>query len=134
MCCDPSPVLYSSEHDLDTAAAFVFPPVVSDRFSTTFPARNAGLYPFPLQGIPKPICVIPAIGQHPLGYGKTVGKGCCTCIITGLPRRHEEAQRSSVLIGDGMQLRIHTAFCATDQATWIPFLSRRLGAVRCALR
>ncbi|OAJ66120.1 hypothetical protein A0123_03247 [Gluconobacter cerinus] len=47
---------------------------------------------------------------------------------------HEEAQQSSVLIGDRMQLGIHTAFGATDQAAWPPFFSRRLEAVRCALR
>lgn len=44
-------------------------------------------------------------------------------VITDLPRRHEEAQRTSVLIRDGMQLRVHT-----------PFFSPRLEAVRSALR
>jgi len=42
--------------------------------------------------------------------------------------RHEKAQRSSVLIGDRMELGIHTAFGATDQAAWIPFFNRRLEA------
>lgn len=72
--------------------------------------------------------------QYPLCCGKTVQQGRGTGIIADLSGCHEEAQRSSVLIRDRMQLRIHATFGPTDQAPWIPFFNRRLEAVRCALR
>ena len=53
-------------------------------------------------------------------------------MIADLSRSHQKAQRSSVLIRDRMQIRVHDVFCLLDQAAWIPFFSRRLEAVRCA--
>jgi hypothetical protein len=37
-------------------------------------------------------------------------------------------------IPDGVHLGIHAAFRAADQAAEIPFLTRRLDAVRCPFR
>jgi hypothetical protein len=51
-----------------------------------------------------------------------------------MPGGHEEAQGPPVCIADGVQLGVHTAFRAADQAAEIPFLTRRLDAVRCAFR
>ena len=42
--------------------------------------------------------------------------------------------RPAVRVGDGVELGVHAAFGAPNQATKIPFLTRRLEAVRCAFR
>lgn len=47
---------------------------------------------------------------------------------------HEEAERTTICIGDGMQLRVHAPFGTADQPSKIPSLTRRLDAVQCALR
>jgi hypothetical protein len=47
-----------------------------------------------------------------------------------MPGGHEEAQGPPVCIADGVQLGVHAAFRAADQAAEIPFLTRRLDAVR----
>ena len=41
---------------------------------------------------------------------------------------------AAVRVGDGIELGIHAAFGAADQAAKIPFLTRRLDAVRCAFK
>jgi hypothetical protein len=58
----------------------------------------------------------------------------CTGVVADLSGGHEEAERAAVCVGHGMELRVLTAFSATDQAPEIPFLTRRLDAVRSALR
>lgn len=85
-------------------------------------------------GIPEPVSIITPGCQHPLYHGKDVPQSRSSSIIADLSCCHEKVQRSSVLIGDRMPLRVHAAFCPSDQAGWIPFLSRRFEAVRCALR
>jgi hypothetical protein len=47
---------------------------------------------------------------------------------------HEEIDWTAVCVGHGVELRIHTAFDATDQAPETSFLTRRLDAVRRAFR
>lgn len=63
--------------------------------------------------------MISVTSQHSLCCWKTVQQGSGSGIITDLSRSHEKAQWSSVLIGDGMQLRIYTAFGTTNQAARI---------------
>ena len=50
----------------------------------------------------------------------------------------EDADWTTVRIGDGMQLGVHAAFGSADQTALLvsgsPFFDRRLVAVRCALR
>lgn len=100
-----------------TVAAFVCSIVVSDRFFARFPSSNAGLNTFRFQGVPEPVGVIPAIPQHPLCCRNTIQQGGGTDIIVVLSPSHEKDYRSSALIGDRMQLRVHATFGATDQAT-----------------
>ena len=54
--------------------------------------------------------------------------------VADLAGGHEEAQGAPVRIGDGVKLGVHAAFGAADQPPEIPFLTRRLDAVRCAFR
>lgn len=50
-----------------------------------------------------------------MGYRQTVQNGCCTGIISGLLRRHKEAQRLFVEIGNSMQLRSRTVHLKIDR-------------------
>ena len=72
--------------------------------------------------------------EQPLSLWHIVEQRCRTGVVADLARRHEEAQRAAVRIGDGMELGVHAAFGAADQAAEVPFFTRRLDAVRCALR
>ena len=57
-----------------------------------------------------------------------------TGVVADLTGGHEEAQGATVRVGDGMELGVHAAFRASDQAAEIPLFTRRLDAVRCAFR
>ena len=56
----------------------------------------------------------------------------------GVLEQRQRALRSiaamAVGIGDGMELGVHTAFGAADQAPETPLFTARLDAVRCAFR
>lgn len=73
-CCGKPPAFETSKHDLDPVLAFVFSLVISDGFAAGFPGRNAELYSFLFQCIPKSVGIIPAIGQHSLRDGKAIKK------------------------------------------------------------
>ena len=127
-------MIQAAEHDLDAAAAFVAALVVFDGLVPYFPARDAGRDPLFLQGVAEPVGIITSVGQHPLRFGQTVEQSRRARVIADLPGGHEEADRTTVRIGHSMQLGIHAAFRAPDQASRAPFFTRRLDAVRCALR
>jgi len=59
---------------------------------------------------------------------------CRAGVIADLTCRYEETDRATIRIGYGMELGVHAAFCASNQAARTPFFTRRLEAVRCALR
>src|SRR3546814_192629 len=128
------PVLETTEHDLDTIAAFVAPLVVFYGLVAYFSTRDAGRDPLFLQGVAEPVGVVAPVGQHPLRFGQTVEQSCRASVIADLASGHEEADGTAIRIGHGMQLGVHAAFCAPDQASRTPFFTRRLDAVRCALR
>src|SRR5690606_4344386 len=120
--------------DLDPVAALVPALVIFDGFGAGFAPRNARLYaPFP-ESIPEPVRVISSVAQQPLRVGKIVEQRGSASIIADLACSHEEAERATVCIGDGVQLCVHSPFRAADQPPRPPFLTRRLDAVRCALR
>ena len=58
----------------------------------------------------------------------------CASVIANLPSGHEEADRTTIRIGHSMQLGVHAALRAADQASRTPLFTPRLDAVRCALR
>ncbi len=55
-------------------------------------------------------------------------------VIAHLTGRYEETDRATTRIRYGMKLGVHAAFRASNQATRAPFFTRRLEAVRWALR
>src|SRR3546814_691697 len=131
---DPPPVLEATEHDLDAVAAFVATLVVFYGLVPYFSARDAGRDPLFLQGVAEPVGIIASVCQHPLRFGQTVEHSGCASVIADLPSGHEEADRTTIRIGHSMQLGVHAALRAADQASRTPLFTPRLDAVRCALR
>ena len=129
-----TPILQATKHDLDPVAALVPALIVFDRFGSGFAPRDAWRdAPF-LESSPEPVGVISSVAQKPLRVGKAVEQRGCPSIVADLAGGHEEAERATVCICDGMQLCVHAPFRAADQPPKPPFLTRRLDAVRCALR
>src|SRR3546814_2128527 len=104
--------------------------VVSDRFVAGFPTWDAGLDALGFQRIPEPVGAIAAVAEQPLRLWEIVQQRGCTGVVADLPGGHEEAQGAAVRIGDGVKLRVHAAFGASDQPAKTPFLTRRLDAVQ----
>jgi len=97
-------------------------------------ARNTGLDALRLQSLSEPVGVIAAVTQQPFRFGQVVQQSRSSGVVADLPGGHEEAERAAVGVGDGVKLGVHAALCAADQAPEIPFLTRRLEAVRCAFK
>ncbi len=119
--CNPSLVLQPPKHDLDPVAPFVAALVVFHGGLARFSARDAGLYPFVFQRISEPISVIAAICEQPICLRQFAHQGRCARVVADLPSRHEEIDRAANRVGDSMQLRVHPAFRASDQAATLPF-------------
>ena len=135
---NPAPVLQTSEHDLDLVAAFVATLVVLDGLAARLPARNAGLYPLVFQCFSEPVGVISPVSEQPICLWQAAQQRRRAGVITDLACRHEEPDRATIGVGDGVQLGVHAALGSTDQTTPLvagsPFFDRRLVAVRCVLR
>ena len=103
-----------------------------------FRPGNAGLYPFVFQRFSEPVSVITPVGQQPLRLWQAAQQRRRAGVIADLACGHEEPDRTTIGIGDGVQLGVHAALGSTDQTAplvaWPPFFDRRLVAVRCALR
>ena len=102
---------------------------------------NASLNQSALAGSLEPVALtgsIASVGQQPLRLWQAAQQSRRTRVIADLACCHVEPDRAAIGVGDGVQLGVHTAFGATDQAASLivgpPFFDRRLVAVRCALR
>jgi len=131
---DAPPVLQPAEHDFDPVSPLVAALVVTDGVGPGFAARDAGRDALGLQGVPEPVRIIAPITEQPLSSGKTVQEGGGAGVVADLASGHEQADGASVGIGHGMKLGVHAALGASDQPPEAPFFTRRLEAVRCALR
>src|SRR3546814_6204124 len=97
-------------------------------------SSGLGRDPLFLQGVAEPVGIIASVCLHPLRFGQTVEQSGCASVIADLPSGHEEADRTTIRIGHSMQLGVHAALRAADQASRTPLFTPRLDAVRCALR
>ena len=131
---DAPPILETAEHDLDAVSAFVAALVLFDGQRLGLAPRNAGFDALLLQSSPEPVGIISTVCEHPLRLGQIIEQGGCASIIAALTSGYEETEWASIGIGEGMQLRVHAAFCAPDQTSRPPFFTRRLEAVRCAFK
>jgi hypothetical protein len=74
-----------------------------------------------LKSVPIPVCVVTPFGKHPLRPGQIVEQRCSAGVIAELTSGHEEGQRTTVRVGDGVKLRVHAALGATNEPYEIPF-------------
>ena len=128
---DPSPILQATEHYLDPVSSFVAALVVFDGLVARLSAWDAGRYSLIYKGLTEPIRVIPPVSQQPVGVWEAIHKSSGASVITELASGHEEPDRPSNPIGDGMQLRVHAAFCPPDQTSTPPFLTA--GSMPCGV-
>ena len=108
--------------------------VMRDRHLAIGYGRNAGDNAAVGESLAKPVGVIAPVAEQPFRLGQLVQQGCRAGVVADLACGHEEAQRATVRIGNGMELGVHAAFGAAYQAPEIPFFTARLDAVRCAFR
>ena len=132
--CDPAPVLEPADHDLDAVASFVAAAVEAGFLPAALSAKGANPYPLVFQPFSIPIGIIPPISQKPFCLWHVAQQGRSAGVIAHLACGHEELQRPSLGIGDGMELGVQAAFRALDGPSAPPFFTRRLEAVRCAFR
>ena len=108
--------------------------VVFDDLVAGFATGDAGGGALFLQSIAEPVGIIATISEQSLGFGKFIQQSGGADIIADLPCGHEETDRAGVRIGNGMELGVHAAFRASDQASRAPIFTAGLDAVRWALR
>src|SRR3546814_3640933 len=125
---DPLLDLSATEQDLYAVASFVATVVVFYGLVPYFSARDAGRDPLFLQGVAEPVGIIASVCQHPLRFGQTVEQSGCASVIADLPSGHEEADRTTIRIGHSMQLGVHAALRAADQASRTDRKSTRLNS------
>lgn len=95
--------------------------------------RDAGRDAATLQGDTKVVAVVTAIGDQFSGWRQHVKQQACALVVVHLAFGQQQDERSTAAVADGMQLRVQSAFGATDPAG-APFFCRRLADVRCAFR
>ena len=103
---------------------------VFDGFLALLSAGDACAYPFVFQRFSEPIGVIPTVTEQPIYLWQAADKRPCTDVVTDLSSGHEQVQRASLAVADGVKLGIHTALGSPDQASTPPFLTPKLVAVR----
>lgn len=89
-----------------------------------------GLDALGVESVSEPSGVVAAVAEQPLRFWQVVQQRCHAGVVADLPGGHEETQGAAVRVSDGMELGVHAAFGAYDQAAEIPFFTRRLDAVR----
>lgn len=91
-------------------------------------------YPFVFQCFTEPISAIAAIPKEPFDLWQTAEQCPRPDVVTDLSSGHEQIERASQAVTDGVHLGVHAAPGPADQAAAPPFLTPNLEAVRCALR
>lgn len=104
------PVFQAAEQHFNAAAVPVAVLVLSDPLVERSPAWDAGLDALGMELVPEPVGVVVGVAKQRWRSG----------IVADLPSSHRKARGA--------------AFGVSNQAAEIPFLTRRLDAVRRALR
>ena len=123
-CRHTAPILKPPEHDLDPIAPFVSVLVVLHAGRSLLSTRNAGAYPFVFNSISEPVGVIATIPKQPIAtipkQPVDLWQAAEQCsridIVAYLSSGDETAERPPMAVADSMQLGVHAALRATDQA------------------
>ena len=73
-----------------------------------------------MQGVPDPVGIVAAVTEKPLCFWQIIEQRCRAGVVAHLSSGHEEARRASVRVGDRMELGVHAAFRAPDEAAEVP--------------
>ena len=128
------PVLEPVEHDLDPIATLVSPFVVAHGGLALLATGDAGAYSFVFQCFSEPIGVIAAISEESFHFRQAAQQSPRSDIVADLSSGHEQVERASQAVTDGVQLSVHADLGPAYQAATPPFFTPRLDAVRCAFR
>ena len=82
----------------------------------------------------EPVSIIAAVAKQPPDVWQAAQQSPRADVIAHLSGSDEQIERSPLAVADGVQLGVHAAFGAADQASTPPFLTAMLVAVRCAFR
>lgn len=86
------------------------------------------------QRLSEPIRIIAAVSEQPVNLRQATYKRPCTDVIADLSGGDEQVEWSALAVADCVQLGVHAALGATNQASTPSFFAARLVAVRWALR
>jgi hypothetical protein len=126
---EATPGLRAAEHNIDTALAWVAALVVFDGDEPESSAGNAGRYALCSKGVLVPVCTMAAVARHPLRPWQIIEQRGSAGVVADLASSHEEAEQSTLCIGDGVQLDIYPAFGVTYTTPKAAFLTKRLAAL-----
>lgn len=106
----------AAEHGLDAAAVLIPMRVIPHRLVPRTPIQDAALNAPGLDGVPETVGVVAAIAEQPLRLWQVVGECNRLGLFVDLACGHEEAQRLAFGVGEGVELGVHSAPRASDQA------------------
>ena len=112
-----------------TAASFVAALVIVYWCPPLLSAGDEGAYAFVLQRFSEPISVVPPTPEQPVRIRQAAEQYPCPDVIADLSGRDKKVDRAALAVTDGVELCIHVAFGAVDQAATPPFFAPRLDAV-----
>ncbi len=96
--------------------------------------RDASLYPLSSDASCSRSVSCPRSASSHSAFGRHPGSATAPVWSSFLSGRHAEHDRTTLCVGDGVQLCVHAAFGPTDLAAALLFFARRLQAVRCVFR
>ncbi len=131
--CDTPPVLEFGEEVLDLVALAVERLVMGIRHLPASTRRDAGVNALCLQGFPEGLAVISTISNQRLGWRQGTQHETRAFVVAHLAFAEQYDDGAPLIIANGVQFGIQSAFGSPDTTGNIPFLGR-LAAVRCAFR
>ena len=96
--------------------------VVFERCLALLSTGNAGSYRFVLQRFTEPVGVVAAIPEQPIDLWQAAEQRSRSDVVAGLSCGDKQGERSTLVVTDGMQLRVHAALGLADEASTPPFL------------
>lgn len=131
-CCDASPILELCEHIFHLVALLVGLCTVRDLLLAVFLGWDAGGHALLRQQFSDLVAVVASIRDQGCRTGQVGQKHIRALEIAALAGCQVQPDRATFAIAHGVQLRIHTALGAPDQA-WPPLFAK-LEAVRWAFK
>lgn len=102
---------WPTEHHLDPVAAFV----VSNDLTGRLPTGDTELLPPVFQNFTEPLCITIPVRDQPFSVRETAQRGLNPAVVVDLSLRHEEPDRATICIRDGVQLGFRPSVCALDE-------------------